>query len=125
MILCVVLKRVGERRHAMDLGYGFIKGTNRVSKQKVKYWRHKDGYINWHAFLWYMAQYITIIDYDNYGFDVEIMSKEQREFFYRKVIGYKETIGEVNYAINKGNDLYMKNDKYKRNRGIIERLRKE
>lgn len=109
----------------MDLGYGFKKGTNRISKQRVKCWRHKEGYINRHAFLWYMVQYVTVIDYDNYGFDVEIVSKEQREFFYKKVIGYVETIGEVNYARNKRNDSYMKNDEYKRNRGIIERLRKE
>lgn len=81
VILRVVLKRVEERRNTMDLGYGFIKGTNRVSKQKIKYWRHKDGYINWHAFLWYMAQYITIIDYDNSGFDVEIKSKEPKGIF--------------------------------------------
>ncbi len=109
----------------MNIGYGFIKGINRVSKRKVQYWRHKDGYINWYAFLWYMVQYVTIIDYDNYGFDVELVSEEQREFFYRKIVEYKEMSGVANYNNNKTNYSYMGSDKYERNRAVIDRLRKE
>lgn len=52
----------------MDLGYGFTKGNNKVSKQEVQFWLHLDYEINWKAFLWYMTQYITIVDYDEKQF---------------------------------------------------------
>ncbi len=48
----------------MDLGYGFTKGRNKVLKQKIQFWLHLDYEINWKAFLWYITQYITIVDYD-------------------------------------------------------------
>ena len=112
-------------KNIMDLGHGFVKGVNRISKQKVQYWRHREESINWYAFLWYMARYATIIDYDDNSFDVEIFSEKQREFFYRKVVEYMDEIESANYAIDKTNNMYKENDEYERNKAIIERLCKE
>lgn len=70
----------------MNLEHGFIKGINKVSKQKVQFWLHLDYDINWYAFLWYMTQYITIVDYSENNFEVEILSEKQRGWFYKKVI---------------------------------------
>ncbi len=109
----------------MNLGYGFVRGINRISKQRVQYWRHREESINWYAFLWYMARYTTIIDYDDNSFDVEIVSVKQREFFYRKVLDYIDEIESANYAIDKTNVLYKENDEYERNKAIIDRLFKE
>ena len=107
----------------MDLGYGFTKGSNKVSRQKVQYWLHLDYEINWIAFLWYMTQYITIVDYNENGFEVEILSEKQREWFYKKVIEYNDEMGIHNYSIDKTNDLYKDhNAGYDRNKHIIERL---
>ena len=110
----------------MDLGYGFTKGINKVLKQKIQYWLHVDYEINWKAFLWYMAQYITIIDYDENSFDVEILSEKQREWFYKKVTEYNNEIGSYNYSVDKTNDMYKTHNKgYQRNSHIMERLAAE
>ena len=107
----------------MDLGHGFIQGKNKVSKQKIQFWLHIDYDINWKAFLWYMTRYITIIDYDENSFDVEILSEEQREWFYKKVIEYNNEIGIHNFLVDKTNDLYKSHNRgYQRNSYIIERL---
>lgn len=107
----------------MNLGHGFIMGINKVSKQKVQFWLHLDYDINWYAFLWYMTQYITIVDYSENNFEVEILSEKQREWFYKKVIEYNDEIGVYNYSIDKTNDLYKEHNKgYKRNSHIIDRL---
>lgn len=107
----------------MDLGYGFIKGRNKVLKKKIQYWLHLNYEINWMAFLWYMTQYITIVDYDENSFEVEIFSEKQRERFYKKVIEYNDKIGVENYSIDKTNYLYKDHKKeYQRNSHIIERL---
>ena len=107
----------------MDLGYGFTKGRNKVSKQKIQYWLHLDYEINWKSFIWYMIRYITIFDYDGNSFEVEILSEKQREWFYKKAIEYNDEVGVHNYSIDKTNDLYKDyNAGYDRNRHIIERL---
>lgn len=110
----------------MDLGYGFIRGTNKISKQKVQYWLHTHEDINWKAFLWYMTQYITIIDYDENNIFVEILSEKQREWFYKKVVEYDDEIGSNNYSVDRLDNLYKEHNKgYERNKCIIERLIKE
>ena len=110
----------------MDMGYGFTKGVNRISRQKVQYWMHTEKEIDWRAFLWYMTQYITIVDYDADGFEVEILSAKQREWFFKKVIEYNDEIGRSNYAVDKTNTMYMSHNMgYDRNKNIIERLVRE
>lgn len=107
----------------MDLGHGFVKGINKVSKQKIQCWLHPNYEINWKAFLWYMTRYITIVDYDENSFEVEILSEKQREWFYRKAKEYNDEIGIHNYSVDKTNDLYKDHNKgYKRNSYIIEKL---
>ena len=81
----------------MDLGYGFTKGNNKIYKQKVQFWLHLDYEINWKAFLWYMTQYVTIVDYDENSFVVEIFSEKQREWFYKNVVEYNDSIGIHNF----------------------------
>lgn len=107
----------------MDLGYGFTKGNNKVSKQKVQFWLHLDYEINWKAFLWYMTQYITIVDYDENSFVVEIFSEKQREWFYKKVIEYNNEVGVCNFLNDKTNDMYRTHNRgYQRNSRIMEKI---
>ena len=107
----------------MDLGHGFTKGRNKVSKQKIQYWLHLDSEINWKAFLWYMTQYITIVDYDESSFVVEIFSEKQREWFYKKAIEYNDEIEAYNFSIDKTNELYKTHNRgHQHNSHIIERL---
>lgn len=70
-----------------------------------------------------MTQYITIVDYNENSFEVEILSKKQREWFYKKVMGYNDELGVHIFLVDKTNNLYMDhNAGYSRKRNIIERL---
>ncbi len=107
----------------MELGYGFVRGENQITKQKVQAWLHTEEEINWKAFLWYMTQYITITDYDENSFVVEVLSVKQREWFYKKVTEYNDEIWIHNYSVDKANDMYKDHNRgYQRNSYIIERL---
>lgn len=107
----------------MNLGHGFVKGNNKITKQKVQYWLHVEKEINWKAFLWYITQYVTITDYDENSFNVDIYSENQREDFYRKIRNYNDEMACYNYNIDKENDLYKSHNRgYKQNKDIIEKL---
>lgn len=107
----------------MELGHGFVRGENRITRPKVRFWLHTEEEINWNAFLWYIAQYITIIDYDENSFVAEVLSIKQREWFYKKVMEYNDEIGAHNYLIDKADDMYKSQHRgYQRNSHILERL---
>ncbi len=99
----------------MDLGFGFVKGLNTVSKQKILYWKHTDKDITWYAFVWYITDYA---DVENYGTDwvnVKIWSPKQREFFYKKACEYEEGLWKPNYEIDKTDELWKTHKRGARN----------
>lgn len=107
----------------MDLGYGFVTGTNRISKQKVCYWLHTNEDITWEAFVWYIADYADIEDYGNDWIDIRLVSVKQREFFYSKVMEYNELMCQSNYEVDRENDLWKDHKRgAERNHSILERL---
>lgn len=107
----------------MDLGFGFTKGTNRVSKQKVQYWLHVDMDINWKAFIWYITQHIVVEDYSDDWIDVKVLSEKQREYFYNKVRQYDDEIWDHNYGVDTSDESYKTHHRgYGDNKDIIERL---
>ena len=106
----------------MDIGYGFQKGENIITKERILSWLHVDE-INWYAFLWYISQYCKINDYSEKSFVVCIYSPRQREEVYKKVREYNDEIWMHNYLIDKGNDLYKTHHRmYDENKKVIERL---
>lgn len=107
----------------MDLGYGFVSGLNKVSKQKVCYWLHTNESISWDAFIWYIADYCDIYDYAEDYFIVRIMSEKQREYFYKKVIEYDDISGTNNFEIDCKNELWREHKRgVERNEDILIRL---
>ena len=107
----------------MDLGYGFVKGRNTVSKQKVCYWKHTREDITWKAFLWYIAEYIEIENYGEGWVNVYIWTEKQRELFYKKVLEYDEENGKHNYEIDKTNELWKDHKRNaEKNTEILQRL---
>lgn len=107
----------------MDLGYGFVKGRNTVSKQKVCYWKHTREDITWKAFLWYIAEYIEIENYGEDWVNIYIWTVKQRELFYKKVLEYDEENGKHNYEIDKTNELWKDHKRNaEKNSEILQRL---
>lgn len=108
----------------MNLGYGFVYGNNFVGKDKIEYWLHTTE-ITWNAFIYYIAQYIKIVDYNDRGITVEIVSEKQREHFYKKVCEYSEEIWVNNFTVDKENSLWKDHHRGRiENYCILERVLK-
>lgn len=107
----------------MDLGYGFVRGTNKISKQKVLNWLHTSKGITWKSFVWYIADYCDIEDYGDEWICVKLVSERQREFFYKKASAYNEEICLSNYEVDSQNELWKSHKKgAERNFEILRRL---
>lgn len=106
------------------LEHNFKKGVNNITYTKICKWRNEK--INdWYAFLWYIADYSKIIDFDHNWFKVYIVSNKQLNFFYDMVIKYNSDVEEHNYSIDKTDDLWQDHKRgVTRNREILERLAK-
>lgn len=106
----------------INIGHGFKSGINNITITKAESWLHKK-INNWNAFLWYISNYITIVDYGANWVKIIILSEKQREFFYKVVKKYDSDIEEYNFQIDKENDLWKS---HKRNvvdnMKILERL---
>jgi len=75
--------------------------------------------------LWYIAQYITISNYDNNSLTVKIYSKKQRQWFFDKVCKYNG-IEEHNFFLDIEDELYKTHHRgYKDNEKILEKIVKE
>lgn len=104
------------------LGYGFLRGVNNIPMTKILEWQHSEN-INWKAFLWYIADYIKIIDFGDDWFKVYIVSNKQLNFFYNKIIEYRPDMCEGNYFVDITNDLWVDHKRgTERNKKIILRL---
>ncbi|MBR1931553.1 MAG: hypothetical protein IJ833_08810 [Lachnospiraceae bacterium] len=106
----------------MDLGYGFIKGLNKITKEKICQWLHTENSITWDFFVWYIADYFKIRDYGEDWVIIELWSERQREFLYKKSIDYEEEY-KYNYEIDCANDLWKSHKRgAERNYDILIRL---
>jgi hypothetical protein len=93
-----------------QLGHGFSCGTNNITISKILKWQNNKN-INWKAFLWYIADYVTIIDFGENWFKTLIVSDKQLNFFYNKVKEYNPEICEHNYGISIEDNLWMDHKK--------------
>lgn len=104
------------------LSHGYVCGINNVSVTKILYWQ-KSKAINWMAFLWYIADFATIVDFGENWFKVNIVSDKQLDFFYNKVIEYAPDICEHNYDVDITNELWKTHKKYAdKNFDILKKL---
>jgi len=108
--------------NGQTLSHGFSSGINNITVTKILKWQHSKD-ISWKAFLWYIADYATIVDFGENWFKVNIVSDKQLNFFYQKVIGYHSGVCESNYEVDIQNELWKDHKKgTERNLKIILRL---
>ncbi|MCB2290862.1 hypothetical protein LGK97_14035 [Clostridium sp. CS001] len=88
-----------------ELSHGFSSGVNNITITKILKWQNS-GDIWWKAFLWYIADFATIVDFGENWFKVNIVSDKQLNFFYSKVIQYQSNICENNYEVDIQNELW-------------------
>ncbi|MCB2299887.1 hypothetical protein [Clostridium tagluense] len=88
-----------------ELSHGFYCGVNNITITKILKWQN-NGDICWKAFLWYIADFATIVDFGENWFKVNIVSDKQLNFFYSKVIQYQFDICENNYEVDIQNELW-------------------
>lgn len=92
------------------LSHGFSSGVNNITITKILKWQNNRE-INWRAFLWYISDYSTIIDFGSNWFKVNIVSDKQLNFFYHKVLEYQSDICEINYEVDIQNELWKDHKK--------------
>jgi hypothetical protein len=92
------------------LGHGFTSGINNITITKILKWQNRAD-INWKAFIWYIADCATIVDFGKNWFKVNIVSDKQLSFFYHKVVEYQPEICEPNYNIDIQNELWKDHKK--------------
>lgn len=108
-------KRIG-------FGFGFQYGENQIEKRRILNWMNTNA-INWYAFVWYLAEYFTILDYTATSVTIKISSFKQREEFYRIVQQYQNDVAETYYNLGKTNFFYQTRHKgYQNNQEILQRL---
>lgn len=106
----------------MKLSHGFSCGVNNITITKILKWQNSND-INWKAFLWYIADYVRIIDFGENWFKIYIVSDKQLNFFYKKVIEYHTDICESNYIVDIENELWKDHKKgAETNKEILYRL---
>lgn len=107
----------------MDIGYGFVRGLNRVKKEKILQWLHCDS-ICWKAFLWYITQYVEVTDFTDEEMTVKLLTSKQREFFYKRVMNYGSIyiIEEDNYEVDKHDDLWIDHHGGNTSQEILEKI---
>jgi len=106
------------------LSHGVSLGVNNISINKILEWQNSRD-INCKAFLWYIIDYIKVIDFEKNWFKVNIVSNKQLIFFYNKVIEYNSYLCENNYEIDIHSELWKDHKKgAKRNLKIILKLLK-
>jgi hypothetical protein len=102
-----------------ELSHGFSWGVNNITITKILKWQNNRD-IYWKAFLWYIADFTTIVDFGENWFKVKIVSDKQSNFFYNKVIEYQSDICEHNYEVDIQDELWKDHKKgAERNLGIL------
>lgn len=91
------------------------------SKQVVE--SYKGSSVNWYPFLWYITQYVTIVDYDENTVTIHNRSSES---FFRNIRRYGDDWGTHNYNVDKESTSFREyNRGYKYNSKILEQLWRE
>lgn len=109
----------------MKMDSSFISGDNVFTKQKIQYWLGATEEIDWYAFIWYISQFISIIDFTDNDIMVEFHSIGEYDFFVETAKDYKDIINRHSFELAKNNHfwwLFHKNPDL--NRKIVERLMK-
>lgn len=96
--------------NGQNLSHGFSSGINNITVTKILKWQHSKD-VSWKAFLWYIADYATIVDFGENWFKVNIVSDKQLNFFYNKVIEYHSDVCESNYEVDIQNELWKDHKK--------------
>lgn len=110
--------------NTQKLSHGFSYGVNNITITKISKWKNSRD-INWKAFLWYIADYATIVDFGENWLKVNIVSDKQLNFFYNKVIDYEPDICKYNYDIDIQNELWKDHKRgVERNLQILLKLSK-
>lgn len=81
---------------------------------------HYGGKVNWYPFLWYIAQYVAIVEYsDN---TITILNRSGEAFF-RNIKMYDDERETHNYNIERESELFREHHRgYRYNRVILESL---
>jgi len=104
-----------------NIGYGFVNGKNKINKKKILAWKHS-SYITWRAYLWYIAEYIRIVDFDDDSFTILLESESEREFLYKWTRKYDEIIQAHNYEADINNSLWSDHKKTKTTVGVLNKI---
>jgi len=105
-----------------ELSHGFSCGVNNITITKILKWQNSED-ICWNAFLWYIADYATIVEFGKNWFKVKIVSDKQLSFFYDKVMEYNSDLCENNYEIDIKDELWKDHKKgAERNLEILTKL---
>jgi len=104
------------------LSHGFFSGINNLTITDILKWQNSN-IINWKAFLWYIADYVTIIDFGENWVKIIIVSDKQLNFFYNKVVEYQSDINSYDDDIK--NEMWKDHKKgVEKNLEIIIKLLK-
>ncbi|MBO5081398.1 MAG: hypothetical protein J6C06_02210 [Lachnospiraceae bacterium] len=78
------------------------------------------GEVNWYSFLWYIAQYVTIVEYSENT--ITILNRSGEAFF-KNIEMYDDERETHNYNIDRESKLFREHHRgYKYNKAILESL---
>lgn len=106
----------------MVVRYGFVNGDNVFSKQKIQYWLKTEKEIYWHAFLWYISQYVAISDFSENDITIEMHSIGDYDFFVETAKDYNDILWKQYYQLAISDCWWLTHKNPNLNREIIERL---
>lgn len=95
----------------MTINPFYMPGENVYSKQKIRYWLNVNQDIHWHAFILYISQYISIIDFTEDNITVLINSIGDYDFFIENAKDYNDNFWRqyYNMALNDTQKFMDKN----------------
>ncbi len=90
------------------LSHGVSLGVNNISINKILEWQNSRD-INCKAFLWYIIDYIKVIDFEKNWFKVNIVSNKQLIFFIIRLLNiiliYVKIIMRLIFIVNFGKTI--------------------
>ncbi len=107
----------------MNIECGFKFGENVFSKQKIQYWLNSDTEICWHAFIWYISQFVELSDFSENDITVEMHAIGDHDFFVETSKDYNDVFARYNYQLALLSDSWRENHKNADlNNVLVERL---
>ena len=107
----------------MVVEFGYKKGENTFSKQKIQFWLNSEMEIHWHAYIWYISQYMEISDFTEDTITIDIHSIGDYDFFVETTKDYNDILCRHNYnlAMLSGH-WWISHKNPNLNKEIVERL---